>query len=488
MNDSTRLICPRCSTPLPVSQEIRVGRKIACAKCKVAFSVRPEDVERAATTNRRRLAVVLVGALCYLLVGAGLATYCFQHNVPRQAVARTESKEPEVEPDKDLPSTLKEPVAPKSVRVTPEEQRKIDKAIADGVWFLKEHVRNDGTWEGGFPLGVASLCGLTLLECGVPVNDVVVKKVTDYVRRSAASVAGQDRSTYQLALAILFLDRLGEYQDTDLIQYLALCLVAGQQGNGGWTYGSPLLNRDRVQQLLAQLGDPTVSLKEWHGVARNGDPFGTGGWDNSNTQFAILALWVARRHQVPIQKPLELAEKHFRDTQLHAQPGAILADANNVNLDGSWYYNGGSNALPWPSMTCSGLLGLAIGRGVKDPAAQDQKPLDDPAVKAGLAMLAREIDRPGERRSPDHYFLWSMERVAVLYDLDLIDGKDWYVWGYKLLLARQDNNGCWPDTTIYGNYVNTCFALLFLKRANLARDLTDKLQFLAHPEGPDKAP
>jgi hypothetical protein len=127
------------------------------------------------------------------------------------------------------------------------------------------------------------------------------------------------------------------------------------------------------------------------------------------------------------------------------------------------------------------LLGLAIGHGItKDPKERRQKPLDDPAIKAGLAMLAREIDRPGERRPPDHYFLWSVARVAVLYDLDKIGGKDWYAWGVKELveLPRQKNDGSWTDGGYYANHpvLNTCFALLFLKRANLARDLSAQLQ------------
>jgi hypothetical protein len=42
-------------------------------------------------------------------------------------------------------------------------------------------------------------------------------------------------------------------------------------------------------------------------------------------------------------------------------------------------------------MTCSGLLGLAIGHGVtKDPKEKNQKPLEDADIKAGLAMLARD--------------------------------------------------------------------------------------------------
>src|SRR5258707_1087272 len=47
--------------------------------------------------------------------------------------------------------------------------------------------------------------------------------------------------------------------------------------------------------------------------------------DNSNTQFAILALWIGRRqpYSVPVDYPLKLAEKRFRRMQ---------------GDDGSWTY------------------------------------------------------------------------------------------------------------------------------------------------------
>ena len=37
--------------------------------------------------------------------------------------------------------------------------------------------------------------------------------------------------------------------------------------------------------------------------------------DNSNTQFAMLALWAARRHDVPVEVALGLVEQRFRATQ-----------------------------------------------------------------------------------------------------------------------------------------------------------------------------
>jgi hypothetical protein len=508
MERANTLICPSCAAPLKSERGIRTGKKITCPKCGVAFTVRPEDAERAAATNPGRLAVVLVGALLYLLGGGTLAVYCFKTNDPRGEGAKVEPGSPvPVIPadDGDTAAPAKQTTPPKPNRVSPQEQRKIDRAIADGVWFLKEHVRADGAWGdsapglGNLQVAFASLPALTLLECGVPADDPVVQKAAKLVRAQAAAV--NVRSTYQLALAILFLDRLEEYRnrqerDRSLIQHLALRLIAGQRADGGWSYDCPALDPKMVSQLLAKLQGPTQSLEDWHKFAVPGEAFEAGGWDNSNTQFAILALWVAGRHQVPIDMPIGLAEKHFRATQLHAQAGAILGDANNVNLDGSWFYNADSNSSAWPSMTCAGLLGLAIGRGVSnDPKEKNQKPLDDPAIKAGLAMLGREIDRAGEKREADHYFLWSVQRVGVLYDLDLIDGKDWYAWGCKKLLPpAQKNDGSWTGGGVYvgeNTFLNTCFALLFLKRANLVKDLTDKLQFLASPTGvaaPGSAP
>ena len=57
------------------------------------------------------------------------------------------------------------------------------------------------------------------------------------------------------------------------------------------------------------------------------------------------------------------------------------------------------------------------------------------------------------------------------------DQPDWYDWGYPVVLDRQNKNGGWSDR--HGPMIDTCFALLFLKRANIAKSLTDKLKLLS---------
>ncbi len=128
------------------------------------------------------------------------------------------------------------------------EQAEVNRAIDQGVLFLKATQLPGGTWaaDGNHPAGLAALPGLTLLECGVPPNDPAVRRAAAYVR---ASVPKLDQ-TYELALGVLFLDRLGDPRDEKLIQGMALRLVAGQSVTGGWGYKCPILSTPQNKELL----------------------------------------------------------------------------------------------------------------------------------------------------------------------------------------------------------------------------------------------
>ena len=79
----------------------------------------------------------------------------------------------------------------------------------------------------------------------------------------------------------------------------------------------------------------------------------------------------------------------------------------------------------------------------------------------------------GQRDNHGLYFLWSVERVGVLYGHDKIGGVDWYALGADLLVRAQGQRGEWSAGA--GVDVDTAFAVLFLCKANLARDLTSRL-------------
>jgi hypothetical protein len=432
------------------------------------------------------------------------------------------------------------PASAQQRALPPDLQARVNKAIDDGVNYLKLNQNPWGTWtlnKDEHPMGYAALGGLTLLVCGVPADDPVIVKAAKFVR---AGVPACDR-TYELALGILFLDKLGEVEraqglvskaknsesrkDLERIEMLAMRLIAGQSPTGGWTYKCPVLTSKQQERLKtalrskkemkpAALGDmrdlPVLQrpnrLPQVEQSQDRHKPI-WGQTDNSNSQFAMLAIWAARRHGVPVDRTLKLVVRRYESSQ---------------NKDGSWSYDfklGGINAnADSAAMNCVGLLGLAIGNGM----AQDATLKDAPAAmkaaaivgQPGLAVLLVSLDRvrqqialkdaakkaENDKRvldgflALDHfvgepagkwenlpaanlYLMFSIERVAVLYNLALLGKKDWYRWGAEILVATQQRDGNWAAKLYYGSTppIDTCFALLFLKRANLASDLSATL-------------
>src|SRR5205823_11640593 len=72
--------------------------------------------------------------------------------------------------------------------VTPEQQKKIDEAIARGVKFLRDTQFADGSWAstGIHTLGCTALPALTLLECGASPKDPGIVAAATYVRKHSA--------------------------------------------------------------------------------------------------------------------------------------------------------------------------------------------------------------------------------------------------------------------------------------------------------------
>jgi hypothetical protein len=388
------------------------------------------------------------------------------------------------------------------------DQKDIDAAIGRGTDYLKGRYKGDVT-QAVHGIGPIALAGVALIEARVPANDPALKNIATAVRQASYT----QTQTYQIAISLIFLDRLEDPADIPLIQMLAVRLLVGQNGNGGWTYNcTELVSQESQQWLKANLkpiDDPKQKGKMHPDVAAYAatvKPHGVGITmdDNSNTQFGILALWLARKHGVPVDAALDRIEKRFLSTQDQA---------------GTWSYSntavGGS-----PAMACSGLLGLATGivrKATAEPApkeapAKTPKPNDPfftPAARPGseaakkdnrprvaqtvpvqraLAYLAavlharargqnfnaNGVDPEGHSHDKDLYFWWSLERVGVVYGVDTLGGIDWYNMGADELLKTQGKDGAWGAGSSYGPEVCTSFALLFLLKADLARDLSSR--------------
>jgi hypothetical protein len=474
-----------------------------------------------------------------------------------------------------------------------DEQLQVNKAIDGGVKYLleRQRIQNDGSFPGpGHPVGVTALAGLALLECGVDPGEGTMRAAAKFVIDRWKTLD----DTYDLSLAILFLDRLGESKYKPAIQAFALRLIGGQTMTGGWSYKCPIFTKRDQDQLISVLRKLEKAEKEeamkgiaapkggkegrLTGVGAGGkggedkapsgssgssdtaldkfriprpgtcikaaddslapaapetkQPAGGGGagapagrdgpgsnpaakvnivgdiallpvlqdfnrmgdrnprggpadapvadakarTDNSNTQFAILAMWTAQHHDVPTRRTLQLIVKRFRDSQ---------------GPDGGWVYGYSKPGTgdSTPAMTCSGLAGLAVGFGMAD-AKKAANQADEQLVKRGFRCLMRFVGDPSDQwgkrvrlqENNNLYYLWSIERVAVMYNLPTLGAKDWYRWGAEILVSNQSQSlphpGAWVEggnTTLADPVVNTSFALLFLRGANLTADLTPKL-------------
>ncbi len=560
---------------LTTAKAFAAGSRFRCPRCGAAFAVRtptvagvrplPHPADDAPRRSHAWLILLgLAGLGLLLLTGAGLALAV--HFLPRRegppvaAAPAPTPPAPEADPlaqpptpdvpvpisDKndpprqnprpsDLPAAQPPELAPPEQSVLePEEQEKVNKAIDRGLAWLKKTQLSDGSWARVHGVGLAALPGLTLLECGAPADEPHVRKAAEFVRRGAPTLG----ATYELGLAILFLDRLGDPKDEPLIRTLALRLMAGQTPAGGWSYQCPIL-KEKEEERLRTVLEATRPRSSLELTTKSGDrtpddlflrsdddrsdrpaggttappgpteeerkeakrlydklpadlkaipalkpptrddamPDGDDS-DNSNTQFATLGLWAAGRHGVPMERSLHLLARRFQVSQTPR---------------GGWdyHYRLHPRSGETPTMTGAGLLGLAVGHGVTSDlkGADVEAAGEDPRVEKGMKALGEHIglrvDRALRRKGPrgvNYYLLWSIERVGMLYGRKTIGDREWYPWGAEELVDSQSDDGSWPK--MYEPPTDTCLALLFLKRANLAKDLTTKLQFLTQVKKP----
>jgi hypothetical protein len=386
---------------------------------------------------------------------------------------------------------------PRKARVPAELQEKIHQAIANGRDYLKR-VQAGGTWERGADTpGATALAAWTLLECGVPRDDPVVRRAADALRKWAVA----ERKHYHISLMIFFFNKLADPEDAPLVESLAYRLLVSQNPEGAWSYFSeevPAAEQQRLQRVINQRKgngpplrlqtnprtfgqlDPAIQrliqrlpdrqLRPGHAANQQGG-------DHSNTQLAMLALWVAQSYGIPARQALLRTANRFLQAQLPS---------------GGWAYENRKDSIrPFhsPAMTCAGLLGLTLGHA-NTPAGQGahakEALLGSTRFQAGLRHLGRILrgkvaTGPGDG-GKIYYFLWSLERLGVVCDLDRIDGIDWYADGARKLVSWQEANGSWQGGEFAVGGCDTCFALLFLTRANVADDLRLQLQL-----GLDKA-
>jgi hypothetical protein len=374
---------------------------------------------------------------------------------------------------------------------------KVTEAIVRGTERLREHLKQptedllraepaDG--ERSYHSGRLAIGLLALLKGGVPKDDEVVQRGLAELRQRALI------DTYSLANAIMTLEALyiPPTESSDL--------RAGS------------IDRPRKRVLAAE---DRALMQRWVDVLRDnidtrvdpdallrfnyirGDRF-----DNSVNQYGLLGLYSAHLCGIEI-KPItwEAAANHLLTCQIgdgqkveldlvdyrtharrQADPELKITGAKVPSRANGWWYHEGKDQGEWAptrgSMTCAGITGLAICQA----ALQDHPNLKRPKLTAeatrarsdAFAWLALHMTpryHPGEMAHQQqwfYYYLYGLERAALLSGVALIQDRDWYFEGAMVLILSQKADGNWPGEIHIDQLIErNAMAILFLKQSTL---------------------
>jgi hypothetical protein len=312
--------------------------------------------------------------------------------------------------------------------LTPQQiQRSVEKARD---WLLKEQ-RANGAWECAMRtddtrVGATALVMLALANAGVPADQENMRRGLDWLRRQ------EPNETYSVSLQTMVFAMLSPDADRAMIArnvaWLEKSQVPAGRAAGSWSYGS-----DRTSG------------------------------DNSNSQFALLALHEADRAGVRVRD----------DVWTKAQQYWVAC----ANGDGSWGYTLG-NSGGSGSMTCAGIasiwitaehLGAPDARADRDSVSCCGGGSVPKALERGLDWLGRRfsvVENPATGgQTWLYYYLYGLERVGRFTARRFIGEHDWYLEGARMFVGVQDGfSGAFRGGKIEDPTVATSFALLFLAK------------------------
>jgi hypothetical protein len=366
----------------------------------------------------------------------------------------------------------------------------VHKAIRAGADWLKKNRERNGTWiDGGgsfareFPIGTTALAVTALLHAGVPRDDPTVRDgLAAILRANLAKVYDVGASLMALEAKYLPLEQYEEVME--LTEAKARKAIAEKMtpADKAW-----------VQKAVDWLLEKQTKDGTW-GYPDMTERY----YDHSNTQYALLGLKSAARcgAKIPSRVWRQIAEHWIAAQKMVSGPGEQLkltwTGAGEAGVEvrgeeavppGAWgYFVRPVDWAPLPvpdqgygSMVCAGLTSLIIAQSelvwTKDLDEALRTRLES-AKRSGLAWIQRHYSVRGCPPAAGFwsvfhlYFLYSLERVGVLYGIKEIAGHDWYLEGAVLLVRDQRADGGWLS---YDEIpvVDTAFALLFLKKATL---------------------
>jgi hypothetical protein len=316
---------------------------------------------------------------------------------------------------------------------------KVRKAIQGGIKYLRSQQLADGSWEiyqisTLQPGGTTALALLALLNAGVPPEDKMVKKGLEYLRKI------DSKHTYVTSLQTMVYAEARQTADSIRIQR-----------NVDW-----LIDKAAV----------------WDGGKLLGWSYGTTGRsypDNSNSQYAVLALHAGRLAGARIKPQVWEA---IRNLYLKTQ-----------TPEGGWIYSTKFNSVSYLTMDVAGLTGLIISglelnksrekliiparKGASVHADNCGGYKENEPVRKALDWITRRGRFDIQLPNKIYYNLYGIERIGRLSGERFLANHDWYREGCEFLVEKQNKgDGYWPRGDQFDQWplLNTSFALLFLSK------------------------
>jgi hypothetical protein len=344
------------------------------------------------------------------------------------------------------------------------DQARIDAAITRGVEWLKGTSRF-----GGGKHGTRELALLALVHAGVRPSDPVFAGLLQEMLEEEL------QTTYRVSLQAMVLEELDRVKYQKRIWQCAQFLVDNQCDNGQWSYGQPTTygepsipgSNDVATGTLFPpgkvviFGDPEPGQKppvRQKVAVKKRREGGRGHGDNSNSQYALLGLRAC--HDAGIVLPKDVVQKSAQGWR-QSQSGDDFAKGGMSTGGGptapprGWSYHGRGGA--YGSMTAGSVGALTICDYI---LGIDWK--KDENVNAGLSWLRDHFtvsENPKRNGAHHYYYLYGLERAGMLYGIEKLGRHEWYAEGAHYLVQNQRADGAW------GSPVDTCFAILFLRRA-----------------------
>jgi hypothetical protein len=387
------------------------------------------------------------------------------------------------------------PVAAQDKKKKPDSrsefERSVDAAVRKGSAFLRAAA--DGKVDLGGPVEKEFVL-LTLLHAGrdiVPDDDPLLQQ---YLKQALEAPL---TTTYRTALIAMSLEELQRVKYQGRLWQCAQFLMDNQNADGGWGYGTATpfdkdvptkgAKKSAASGPKEKPAKPTLSgprpkpdvVTELAVTKRRENREAS---DNSNSQYAALGLRACRDAGILLpQEAVQRAHKFWVDRGSGGDPAKGSEPV-------FWGYKERAPVEACGGMTAGAAGALCIYDYLLDPKLSWKK---DPAVAGGLAWLAANFkaDRnPGncqnDGRAGEHqryYYLYALERLGKLYGTETIGPHSWYPEGAQEILKRQRGDGAWQSDNPQQNpglVPNTCFAILFLRRATSSLDVASEDRFI----------